>query len=209
MWDDALIISITKQVPQTVPPEFLAALVANESGGNTSAKRFEKNVLFSLWQVLLGRQTAYGSIGRAVLIDYIARTTAAPLVTTPTTLPTDALQRIDGLCTSWGLTQIMGYNIFGLDMPLINRPEILAQPMSNLSVALRLLAEFAHRWQLDLQKDFTELFACWNTGRPDPSKTYDPQYVSNGLRRMAIYKGLTVGAPVTDNAPSTDSPAGN
>jgi len=36
----------------SVPPEFLAALIANETGGNPNAKRFERGVLASLWEIL-------------------------------------------------------------------------------------------------------------------------------------------------------------
>ena len=44
-------------------PDFLAALIANESGGDSNAKRFERGVLDSLWSVLMGRSAHFGSIG--------------------------------------------------------------------------------------------------------------------------------------------------
>jgi len=33
------------------------------------------------------------------------------------------------------------------------------------------------------------MFCCWNTGRPY-GKTFDPDYVEKGLRRMRIYRQL-------------------
>ena len=40
--------------------------------------------------------------------------------------------------------------------------------------------------------EFAELFRCWNTGRPN-GKTFDPNYVQNGLRRIEIYRRLQAG----------------
>jgi len=51
------------------------------------------------------------------------------------------------------------------------------------------LADFAARNTLDLTRDFSQLFDCWNTGRPH-APTADPQYIPNGLRRMELYKAL-------------------
>src|SRR6267142_4538423 len=93
-----------------VPPAFLAALIAGESGGKPDAKRFEPGVLRALWEVLLGRKTAYGSIRRADLVQFVAGL-ASPPVSSPQSLPADAFQRVDSLATSWGLTQIVGYHI--------------------------------------------------------------------------------------------------
>jgi len=36
-----------------------------------------------------------------------------------------------------------------------------------------------------LTADFEPLFRCWNSGNPK-GKTFDPQYVPNGLSRMKI-----------------------
>ena len=54
----------------SVPPAFLAALVANESGGNPDAKRFEPGVLAQLFAVLLNRKAFYGSIARENIIAF-------------------------------------------------------------------------------------------------------------------------------------------
>jgi hypothetical protein len=170
-----------------VPPAFLAALIAGESGGNENAKRFEPRVLSALWEVLLGRKAAYGSISTRHLIQFVANTPAIPSVT-PQSLPADALQRLDSLATSWGLTQIMGYEV--LD-PVLSAGFLgnLQSPASELPITLRMLAQFAEHFALDVTKNFSEMFDCWNTGRPH-SATFDPQYIPNGIARMAIYEAL-------------------
>lgn len=169
----------------SVPPAFLAALIANESGGDANAKRFEKNVLVALWEVLLGRKAAYGSIGRADLVGFVSGLPAQP-VSVPASLPADTYQRLDSLATSQGLTQMMGYHVLDPELS-IGSMDNLKTGVGNLMGAVKLLAWFAHRYQLDLTADFPPLFACWNSGEPDPAKTFDPQYVSNALTRMKLY----------------------
>ena len=171
----------------SVPPAFLAALIANESGGDPNAMRFEAGVLASLWEVLLGRKAAYGSIGRDQLRTYAQ--TGSPVI--PCTLDY-SLQRLDGLATSWGLTQIMGYNAVAAK-PVAGivgfAAETLLTPNTNLPQAITMLATFAHEFDLDLAEESAELFRCWNTGRPN-GETTDPRYVDKGLARMKIYSDL-------------------
>ena len=169
----------------TLPPAFLAALIAGESGGKNDAKRFEPAVLTKLWEVILGRKAAYGSIGRADLVAFIAGVFPAPAASTP--LPPDAFQRVDSLATSWGLTQIMGYH--GLDSGLATSVYGLRTPDVNLGVAVKMLRQFASGYALDTSKDFPELFRCWNTGQP-AGATFDPNYVPNGINRMAVWDAL-------------------
>src|SRR5271157_711099 len=88
----------------SVPASFLCALIANESGGDPLAKRFEPAVLAALWQVLLGRKANYGSIGRGDLVAYVADL-AAPTIAVPAALPNTAFNNLDALANSWGLTQ--------------------------------------------------------------------------------------------------------
>ena len=64
-------------------------------------------------------------------------------------------------------------------------PSVLANPAVNLLTAVDLLEEFMHRFQL-LPTEFERLFKCWNTGSP-VGRTYDPNYVANGLARIAAY----------------------
>ena len=172
----------------SVPASFLAALVANESGGKADAKRFEPGVLAHLWEVLLGRKAAFGSIGRADLVAYVSALERNGTPRVPGNLPADAFERVDALATSWGLTQVMGYHV--LDS-LINPGSIenLKDGAGNLVVTLRMLAQFARRFDLDVTKDFEQLFRCWNTGQPD-GKTFDQNYALNGLTRMAVWTSL-------------------
>jgi hypothetical protein len=69
----------------------------------------------------------------------------------------------------------------------------LAEDFTNagtcLKTTLSMLAAFAHQFSLDLASDFGELLCCWNTGRPD-GKTFDPNYVANGLARKVAYEAL-------------------
>lgn len=156
---------------------FLAALIANESGGNRDAKRFEPAVLISLWNVLQGRATAFGKYTGANLLAFIQSPASGV-----TSSATQAMVRLDSLATSWGLTQIMGYNVLPLE------PQNLAIPAIALRNTAALLEDFCKRFQLDPAKDFAKLFTCWNAGHPD-GVTADPNYVSNGLARLAIYAG--------------------
>lgn len=154
----------------SVKPAFLAALIANESGGNPNAKRFEAGVLTSLWNVLLGRKTAYGSITHDALTAY---------------LDTGAWTGLDNLATSWGLTQIMGYHVFDLSTTIAN----LQSVNGNLLSAVKLVTQFATQYSLDFDSDAADLFRCWNTGRPD-GQTFDPNYAQNGLARLQLFEAL-------------------
>jgi hypothetical protein len=171
----------------SVPAAFLAALITNETGGNPDAKRFEKGVLTSLWEVLQGRKTAFGSIQRSVLVNYVANVPITP-TNAIAALPADASQRADALATSWGLTQIMGYHILENGVP-VKTIAALQDPAMHLAMALRMLAGFAAEFQLDVTKDFEQMFRCWNGGHPT-AQTFDPQYVPNGLARMQEWTAL-------------------
>lgn len=158
----------------SVPPEFVAALIANESGGDPTKDRFEPGVLTSLWQVLMGRSGSFGSIKLADLLLFAAGRSL-----------NSSFLAIDNLATSWGLTQIMGYEGIAFGVPITD----LQMPATSLGITLRMLGQFASRFQLDMTRDFDEMFRCWNSGRPH-AVTSDPNYSPNGLARMAIYKGL-------------------
>jgi hypothetical protein len=173
----------------SIPPAFLAALIGNEDGlhgGDPAAHRFEKLVLAGFWEVLMGRKTSFENIGKGDLVAYLCNR-PGPVYTVPTSIPVDALNLLDGLANSWGLTQIMGWHVFELGITV----EELKLPSGNLRAAAKLLTKFAERFQLDVtqQKDLGELFDAWNTGRPDGA-TFDPNYVGNGLARMAAYSAL-------------------
>ena len=172
----------------SIPENFLAALVAGESGGDFNAKRFEPAVLSHLWEVCVGRKAAFGSIGGRDLLLYVMPKSVSELRADGATTATisDALavamQRLDSLATSWGLTQIMGYHVLEVGKTV----DMLRTPDGNLNFAIAMLTRFAARFHLDVTEDFGDLFRCWNTGQPD-GKTFDPDYVVNGINRMSIW----------------------
>jgi hypothetical protein len=181
-----------------LPVEFLVALVANESGGRAGASRFEPGVYRHLLAVARGERRAYGSLTAADLDAEAAE--LLPPDDTPLHarfLNQDFTERhapqlqgcpdevLRQLATSWGYTQIMGYHMAGRAGTV---RDLLAAPF-HFRVARELLSEFAAAYRLDLARAFSELFCCWNTGRPH-GKTFDPNYVENGLRRMWICRQL-------------------
>ena len=180
----------------SVPPEFLGALAANESGGCAEATRFEPAVYRHLQAVAEGGSPAFGSITVAELnreiaellpandaalhARYLTRSFAAAHSTELQSATDEVLRE---LATSWGYTQIMGYHMIG-------RPgEVrqLLEPHFHFRMAIRLLSEFVVDYQLDPRREFAQMFCCWNTGRPY-GRTFDPNYVEKGLRRMQIYR---------------------
>ena len=171
-----------------IPEKFLAALIANESGGDPAANRFEPAVLTKLWAVLAGRLPNYGAITAADLRNFVCGFTAT--VTAPREIPANVFERLDELAHSWGLTQIMGYHVLEwLDIPGWYRSvDDLRAPAPKLRSAALLLTQFANRFTLDLSSDFSALLHCWNAGSPE-APTFDPAYVPNALRRMDLYGG--------------------
>jgi hypothetical protein len=167
-----------------IQPEFMAALIANESNGDPTKKRFEKNVLLQLWEVAMGRTAAFGSIRRLDLLGAISS-----IITTGSTTGREivllSLQGLDNLATSWGLTQIMGYESIALGFPVAD----LQIPGDSLHQTQRMLSDFAAEFKLNPQADYAQLFDCWNTGRPHAA-TADPQYIVNATSRMQIYRDL-------------------
>lgn len=182
----------------SVPTEFLGALTANESGGRGDATRFEPAVYRHLAAVAQGRRPAYGSINATSLQNEVADLLPANDASRHARYMTrgfadihshaigkatdDALRE---LATSWGYTQIMGYHMVGRQ----GNVHKLLDPHFHFRMAVWLLSEFALDFHLDAGRDVEELFCCWNTGRPH-GRTYDPDYVDKGLRRMEIYRQL-------------------
>lgn len=180
----------------SIPPEFLGALTANESGGDPKATRFEPAVYGYLKSVAEGKSPVYNWI-RAKDLDaeiqemlhpkaggFHARYLVPPF-------PANHREAIAGLeeealrelATSWGFTQIMGYHLVGRAGTVRD----LLDPQFHYRFAIHLLAEFAQDFALDPAREFREMFRCWNTGSPY-GRTYDPQYVEKGLERMEIYR---------------------
>jgi len=179
----------------SVPPAFLAALTANESAGRPDAARFEPAVYRHLQAVAAGEVRAYAGVRASDLaaeVEDLLHPKADEFHTRYLTPPfaanhaeeiaaaQDDVRR--ELSTSWGFTQIMGYHVVGRGLAV---PALL-DPAVHFRVALELLAEFAHDYRLDLASEFEEMFRCWNTGQPY-GKTFDPDYVEKGMRRMAAW----------------------
>lgn len=180
----------------SVKPGLVAALIANESGGNPNARRFEPHVLSALWEVLLDRTKTYGSISTRPLVAFVAagaRGAAFASVQSPAALPADAFQRLDALATSWGITQVMGYAMFDFyptaDAQVGGLSLLKTSVATQLYATVKMLARFAGRWDFSIAEDSDKLLDCWNTGRPNAA-TSDPDYVANGLKRMELYEAL-------------------
>jgi len=180
----------------SVPSEFLAALTANESAANPRAARFEPAVYRHLKAVAESKSPAYGGIRRESLdaeIEQMLHPKAAAFhgvylnasftedYATSLAASSDAALR--DLATSWGFTQIMGYHLVQREGTVRD----LLEPRFHFRLALELLAEFAARYELDLAREFDEMFRCWNTGQPY-GETFHPDYVAKGRRRMEIYR---------------------
>lgn len=194
----------------SVPAEFLGALTANESGGNPNAARFEPAVYRHLKAVTAGQSPVYRGMKAEDLAaevaeilhpkadkfhaNYLTRWFGANHRKEIAACQDEALRE---LATSWGYTQIMGYHQVGRAGTVRD----LLDPQFHYRRALELLAEFAHEYQLDVTREFEEMFRCWNTGQPY-GKTFDPAYVEKGLRRMEIYRALIVAGEKASGSPS-------
>ncbi len=184
----------------SVPAEFLGALTANESGGNSAAVRFEPSVYRHLKAVAAGERPRYGGIDAEALCKELAE------VLHPKTGEFHALflnslfapgqagelsrladEALRELASSWGYVQIMGFHVLGWRRTVRD----LVEPRFHYHFANQLLAEFAVSYKLSLSREFEKMFRCWNTGRPD-GRTADPNYVENGLMRMEIYRALII-----------------
>lgn len=208
MTDQELMLSIRERysaaiaaaVKGTVYSEaFLAALAANESGGNPGAFRVEPKVFAELGGLLIGKVASFGSIGAQDLMhrvwppDVVGVHTGAQ----PAWGLKEALLALLNLATSWGPTQIMGYQSVAGNYPLSE----LTQPRTHFARAVEMLEDFRKRFTPALDPDpahpinsagWTGFFTCWNTGSPHGA-TFDPNYAAKGLARMAIYAALPPG----------------
>ena len=158
----------------SVPPEFLAALIANESGGDPEKTCLDLDVRQRLLAVRSGSGLAYGDITRKDLLAV-------------------GDEHLTDLATLWGLSQIMGSHLLYQG----KSPRRLLEPEPNLHETLQLLAILSQHCQLDLRNDFEDLFRYWSNGRPEWTGR-DPGYVEDGLRRLEIYRKLST--PLTPNS---------
>jgi hypothetical protein len=184
-----------------VSEAFLGALVAGESAGDPVVRRFESAVFAHILEVCAGRRAAFSvpgitrALGAVDFLGYISLTARAPLTgdsrlelpAAPAFIP--QLQRAADLATSYGLTQIMGWHAVELYQEA-KLDAIKTDPEAQLSFTTQLLAVFANKYDLDMARETDALFTCWNTGEPD-GRTYDPNYVANGERRIQIYQQIS------------------
>ncbi len=203
VWHDVIATAVKGTL---VPAELLAGLVANESGGNTHAQRFEPAVFTEIAEVLAGKRTVFKPTGisrplmLADLLPFVLAADSSRLQLAAGGAAffafdkcfTDQMQRVAELATSYGLVQIMGWHWIEFNRPASMRPE------DQLAFAVVLLVYFANKYTLDLAADAAKLFSCWNTGEPG-GHTYNPLYVPNGLARMELYRSLA-GAAGTPSA---------
>lgn len=170
----------------TVTESFLAALVAGESNGDPTAKRFEPSVFERLLEVCVGKRAAFTvpginrPLGVADLLGFIG--------THPGSF-VQGLQNTVDLATSFGLTQIMGWHAVELYREL-DLEKMKTDPQVQLNFTINLLVVLANKYDLNLARETEAMFTCWNTGEPD-GHTYDPNYVANGQRRIQIYQQIT------------------
>jgi hypothetical protein len=182
--------------------EFLAALIANESGGDPRAERFEPQTYLALSLVMLGRKAQFAPAGckypltqrdlwPAVAPEDLPGWGSAPPISGNFVA---RLLRLARLATSIGLTQIMCWHEIELQKPMPGAGD----PAGQLRFTALLLTVFANEYGLDLGADFQQLFHCWNTGTADVNDQkhhlFDPNYIKNGLQRMAIYAQIAAAA---------------
>lgn len=185
------------------PAALVAALVANESGLNEQAARFEHKVLGDLAQVIIGHKAAYGSIGAQDLTDWIAGVNMSPGNGSRLSPQAAVVLAMVNLATSWGPTQIMGYHAVAGQFSLSE----LTNLKTHFSRTAALLDEFRKRFDLPGEPvagrtvalassaaDYSRYFHCWNAGSPGAA-TFDPDYTGKGLQRMQLYESLAAGAP--------------
>lgn len=169
----------------SIPANFLAALVANESGGDAAVMRREPSAVCGMCEVLAGYRPAFQGMDRETILKCVsppadrAETWAAGTVGSHVSSVADHLVYMGA---SWGLTQIMGWQEAKRAKPA----KTIQDPRGNLLFALDILERFAEAYSLDLTQNFEAMLRCWNSGTPT-GKTFDPNYVTNGLNRRTVY----------------------
>jgi hypothetical protein len=162
------------------PPALLAALTANEEGLDPNRSRLEPGVYVDLSLVLVGRLAEYDGIGAADLGVYLGDVIA----------PKSAMLALLNLATSWGPTQIMGWQSLKRGFKLAE----LLNPETHYPRTVQILADFAKEFKLTAAPgmpppNWDAFFRCWNSGKPN-GRTFDPNYSGNGVRRLQIYESL-------------------
>jgi len=183
----------TARTGTSVSAAFMAALVVNESSGSAeerlAANRFEKGVLRKIVLAALGIETfSDPSLSRPIAQqEWLLEADYAIDRRRPgnCSFMLAGLQNFKELATSWGPMQLMGWHAREWGVGLV---EFRCRE-KHFQHACVLILHFAQKYKLRADRDFRNLFRCWNTGRPR-GRTYDPNYVTNGLRRLKLYQQL-------------------
>ena len=153
---------ITYAQEYNLKPEYLKALIILEcSGDKPAGQRFEPNVYAKLKEVQNGTRKRFEDITRRQIRDC-----------------SDGALR--NLATSWGPFQIMGYKC--IDMGIIIN-DLRGEECVKWGV-MWINNEYGN---LIRNNDFEKGFRVHNTGIEN-GKTYDPNYVSNGLEHIAYFQ---------------------
>lgn len=168
---------------------YLMALTVLEcSGKRPCGTRFEPKRYRQLKQVRDGKRRQWDGVKRA---DLTGKSNA----------------EIRSLATSWGPFQIMGYHTITMSK---KGPTVTVEDLTNhnaLAVGVRWVSD---NYGATIRANrFQDAFHIHNTGRPYPKvgapRTYDPNYVSNGLQFMEYFQtrepSVEVETPVAMSGP--------
>lgn len=168
-----------------IPESFLAALTAGESGGDLLVSRYEGYELSQFALVLCAKRPNYQGITSPQLT---ARLNGVFSIAA-------GVKTLVDHCTSWGPTQIMGWQSIKRGYKLAELQDVT----KHFPHAIELLLDFSRQfYRLDVGRQIAPtsidatcngLFHCWNAGAPDKATT-DPMYATRGLARMKIYEAL-------------------
>ncbi len=149
-----------------LPATYLKALIVLESSGNKKIpNRFEKHVFDELKKVRSGTRKKYENITQVTINDA-------------------SNEALKNLASSWGPFQLMGYKCVLLK---INVSDVRGKDALYWGIKWINLTYGNYL----RQGKYKDAFHIHNTGRPYPKKgkpfTYDPHYVSNGLKYMKVF----------------------
>ena len=173
------------------PASLVAAIVANESGGNAAASRFEPVVFGELARVIAGQKSCFEPAGIKVpllesqLIGAVSplRPLAKGAPVLPSLTFSQSVLALVNLATSWGPTQIMGWHATEFGYAISD----LTNVATHFDRAVELLKWFRQKYSLADDPD--DYFHCWNTGSPD-GVLFNPLYVISGSVFTQIYEAL-------------------
>jgi len=150
-----------------IPPEYVAALCMLESGGRKPVpSRYEKHVYARLKWVKLHVKNNYEHVTTSDLEDA-------------------GDEAIQNLASSWGPFQLMGYKCLLFDIKVKD-----LRGDSGVFWAMKWMTKNYGKYLK--KKDYKSAFHIHNAGTPYPKtgkpRTYDPDYVQDGIKWMAYFK---------------------